>query len=313
MPLDPDAQALLDIVKAANRPSFDTVGATEARNLYRAGRKVLSPDPLPVAEVRDLTMPGPGGPIPLRLYRGAEGGALPAMVFFHGGGWVVGDIETHDVMCRHLAWASRGAVLSVDYRLAPEHKFPAAFEDCLAATEWAAANAGALGIDAERLAVGGDSAGGNLAAAVALAVRERGGPALCRQFLIYPAVDAAMTHPSIILRAEGYMLTAATMRWFWDQYLRGPEDWRDWRAAPLVAGDLAGVAPAYVLTAGYDPLCDEGEAYAERLDDAGVPMRLRRFDGQIHGFCQNGKMIGEAFTALEEIAAAMREAWGPSA
>lgn len=307
MPLDPGAQTLLDMVREANRPAFDAVGAIEARRLYASGRKVLSPDLMPVHEVCDLVMPGPGGPIPLRLYRGGQGAALPALVFFHGGGWVVGDIETHDVMCRHLAAASGGVVISVDYRLAPENKFPAALDDCVAATEWTAANVASLGIDGTRLAVGGDSAGGNLAAAVALVARDRDGPVLSRQVLIYPATDAAMTHPSIARCAENYMLTAASMRWFWDQYLRGPDDVADWRASPLRAENLAGVAPAYVLTAGYDPLCDEGEAYAERLDAAGVPTRLRRYDGQIHGFCQNGKVIPAAFGALDEIAEVLRE------
>ena len=308
--LDPDAQTLLDMVREANRPAFDTVSPAEARALYRAGRKVLSPEPPPVAEVRDLTMPGPGGPLALRLFRGKAGDRSPAMVFFHGGGWVVGDIDTHDPMCRHLAWASGGAVVSVDYRLAPEHKFPAAVEDCLAATEWVAANAAALGIDGTRLAVGGDSAGGNLAAAVALLARDRGAPRLCRQVLIYPAVEAAMTHQSYARCGDGYLLTAATMRWFYGHYLRGPADAADWRASPLRVADVAGVVPAYILTAGYDPLSDEGEAYAARLDDAGVPVRLRRYDGQIHGFCQNGKVIHAAFGALGEIADVLKEAWG---
>src|SRR6185437_15597014 len=182
MPLDPGAQTLLDMVREANRPAFDAVGAIEARRLYASGRKVLSPDPMPVHEVCDLVMPGPGGPIPLRLYRGGQGAALPALVFFHGGGWVVGDIETHDVMCRHLAAASGGVVISVGYRLAPENKFPAALDDCVAATEWTAANVASLGIDGTRLAVGGDSAGGNLAA-VALVARDRDGPVLSRQVL----------------------------------------------------------------------------------------------------------------------------------
>ena len=190
MPLDPDAQTLLDMVREADRPAFDTVSAPEARELYRAGRRVLSPEPMTVHEVRDVAIPGLGGPVPLRIFRGAAGVGLPALVFFHGGGWVVGDIETHDPMCRHLAAESGGVVVAVDYRLAPEHKFPAAVEDCVAATEWAAANAAALGIDAARLAVGGDSAGGNLAAAVALVARDRGGPALAQQLLIYPATDA---------------------------------------------------------------------------------------------------------------------------
>src|SRR5437763_3998427 len=189
MPLDPDAQTLLDMVRVANRPAFETVTPAEARKLYAAGRTVLAPEPMPVAEVRDLALPGPGGPIPLRLYRPIAGKTLPVLVFFHGGGWVVGSIETHDTVCRHLAVRAECAVISVDYRMGPEHKFPAAVEDCVAATEWAADNAAALGGDPARIAVGGDSAGGNLAAVVALAARDRSHARLMSQLLLYPATD----------------------------------------------------------------------------------------------------------------------------
>jgi acetyl esterase len=309
MPLDHDAEILLEMVRAANRPAFETVGAAEARLLFNAGRKVLAPDPMPVAETRNLAIPGPGGPIPARLYRGAATGTLPVLVFFHGGGWVVGDIESHDTVCRHLASRAGCAVVSVDYRLAPEHKFPAAVEDCLAATAWVAGNAAALGVDAARLAVGGDSAGGNLAAVVSLLARDRGAPRITCQLLIYPATDAAMRHESIARFGEGYVLTRATMRWFYDQYLRAPEDAADWQASPLAAPDLKGLPPAYVLTAGYDPLCDEGDAYAARLAAAGVAVTHRTFPGQVHGFAMNGKIIRAAETALDEIAAALRAAW----
>ena len=232
------------------------------------------------------------------------------LVFFLGGGWVVGSIDTHDTVCRHLAVAVECAVVSVEYRMGPEHKFPTAVEDCVAATEWAGDNAGALGIDDARIAVGGDSAGGNLAAVVSLVVRDRGQPRLSYQLLIYPATDAGMSHLSVARFAEGYLLTRSTMRWFYEQYLRGPEDVADWRVSPLRAPDLTGVAPAYVLTAGYDPLCDEGDEYARRLEVAGVPVRHRRFDGQIHGFAANGKVIRAAAGALDEAAAALRDAWG---
>ena len=309
MPLDHDAEILLEMIRAANRPAFETVGAAEARLLFNAGRKVLAPDPMPVAETRDLAIPGPGGPIPARLYRGAATGTLPVLVFFHGGGWVVGGIESHDTVCRHLASRASCAVVSVDYRLAPEHKFPAAVEDCLAATAWVAGNAAALGVDAARLAVGGDSAGGNLAAVVSMLARDRGAPRITHQLLIYPATDAAMRHESIGRFAEDYVLTRATMRWFYDQYLRAPEDAADWQASPLAAPDLKGLPPAYVLTAGYDPLCDEGDAYAARLAAAGVAVTHRAFPGQVHGFAMNGKIIRAAETALDEIAAALRAAW----
>jgi acetyl esterase len=310
MPLDPDAQTLLDMARVANRPAFETVGAVEARALYKAGRNVLAPDPMPVAETRDLTMPGPGGaPVPLRLYRSTAGGALPVLVFFHGGGWVVGDIDTHDTVCRHLAVAGGCAVVSVDYRMGPEDKFPAAVDDCLAATEWVAAHPGALGIDPARIAVGGDSAGGNLAAVVSLQARDRGAPRLSSQLLIYPATDARMGHPSVEQFAEGYLLTRSTMRWFYEQYLREPGEAADWRVSPLLAPDLAGVAPAFVITAGYDPLCDEGAAYARRLETSGVIVRQHRFDDQIHGFASNGKIIRAAAGALDEAADFLKANW----
>ena len=309
MPLDHDAQTLLDMVRAANRPAFEPVGAAEARLLYLAGRKVLAPEPMPIAETRDLTAPGPAGPIPLRLYRPSADAVLPVLVFFHGGGWVVGDIETHDTVCRHLANRAECAVVSVDYRLAPEHKFPAAVDDAYAATAWVADNAAALGADPARLAVGGDSAGGNLAAVVCLRARDAGGPQIRYQLLIYPATDAAMRHESIARFAEGYVLTRSTMRWFYEQYLRSPDDAADWRVSPLVAPDLAGLPPALVMTAGYDPLCDEGDAYAERLAGAGVPVEHRRFSGQIHGFVTNGKIIRAAEAALDEAAAALKRRW----
>ena len=279
MPLDPDAQLLLDLIKEANRPAFETVGAMQARELFNAGRKVLAPEPMPVAETRDLTVPGPGGPIPAQLYRSAATGILPVLVFFHGGGWVVGNIESHDTVCRHLANRADCAVVSVDYRLAPEHKFPAAVDDCFAATEWVAGNAAALGIDPGRLAVGGDSAGGNLAAVVSLLARDRGRPRISCQLLIYPAMDAAMRHDSIARFAEGYVLTRSTMRWFYEQYFRAADDAADWRASPLLAPDLKGLPPTYMLTAGYDPLCEEGDAYAARLAAAGVPVTHRQFHG----------------------------------
>jgi len=234
---------------------------------------------------------------------------LPVLVFFHGGGWVVGNIDSHEAMCRHLSNRAECAVLSVDYRMGPEHKFPAAVEDCFAATAWTADNAAALGIDSRRLAVGGDSAGGNLAAVVSLLARDKGAPRISCQVLIYPATDAAMRHDSVARYAEGYVLTRATMRWFYEQYLRTPDDAADWRVSPLLAPDLSHLPPAYVLTAGYDPLCDEGDAYAARLAAAGVPVTHRRFPGQVHGFVTNGRVIRAAETALDEVAAAVKAAW----
>ena len=316
MALDGDAARVLEIVRLSGRPPFEKVSPTEARALFLGGREILSPAPAPVAETRELAIAGPdGGLLPLRLYRAAgtaAGASLPALVFFHGGGWVVGDLESYDAMCRHLANAAGCAVVAVDYRLAPEHKFPAAVEDCVAATEWVAANGAALGVDAARLAVGGDSAGGNLAAVVSLVARDRGAPRLRAQLLLYPAVDFAMSHASHQRFAEGHLLTLATMRWFAEAYLRGPQDAADWRASPLRAGDLSGLPRAYVLTAGCDPLCDEGAAYARRLEKSGVAVEHRHIPDQIHGFLLMGKIVRAAGPALDEIAAALKRAFGAS-
>ena len=309
MALDPDAERLLELVRLSGRPAFDEVSPEEARALFLAGRKVLAPEPAAVAEVRDLAAPGPGGAhIPLRLYR-PRAGVLPALVYFHGGGWVVGDLETHDTLCRHLANAADCAVLAVDYRLAPEHKFPAAVEDAWASLEWTAENAAALGIDRERLAVGGDSAGGNLAAVVSLLAGDRGAPRLSCQLLLYPALDMGMHMDSYRRFAEGYLLTRATMRWFVDHYLTRPAEIDDWRASPLRASDLAGLPPAFVVTAGYDPLCDEGAAYARRLVESGVSICHRHYSGQLHGFMTSGKIVRAAGPALDEAAAALKAAW----
>jgi acetyl esterase len=309
MALDPDAERVLEMVRQSGRPPYETVTPAEARALFRAARDVLCPEPAPVAEIRDLAAPGPdGGMVPLRLYRAAGTAAteiLPALVYFHGGGWVVGDLDCYDTLCRHLAKAARCAVVAVDYRLAPEDKFPAAVDDCLAAARWVAETGTTIGIDGDRLAVGGDSAGGNLAAVVSLSARDVGMPPLRAQLLLYPAVDFAMNHASNQRFAEGHLLTLATMRWFAGHYLRGTEDIADWRASPLRASDLSGVAPAFVLTAGYDPLCDEGQAYARRLQDDGVAVSQLHIPDQIHGFLTMGRIVRAAEPALDEIAAAL--------
>jgi len=314
MAIDRDAERVFEMVRLSGRPPYETLTPPEARALFLAAREALSPDPAPVAEVRDLApQRQDGGMVPMRLYRAAAAAsvsALPALVYFHGGGWVIGNLDTHDSLCRHLANAAQCIVVSVDYRLAPEHKFPAAVADCLLATSWVAEQAGALNIDRERLAVGGDSAGGNLAAVVSLLARDRGAPRLCLQALLYPAVDCSMVHPSHERFAEGYLLTRPTMRWFYDHYLRGPADVEDWRASPLRAADPSGAAPAFILTAGNDVLSDEGEAYARRLQQHGVPVQLRHFADQIHGFLTMGKVVHAAGPALDEVAATLRKSWG---
>jgi acetyl esterase len=310
--LDPQARAVLERVARANLPSYPQIGATAARALYRETRGKLGAAPPEVARVAELRVPGPAGDIPVRLYRplgSSDDDRLPVLVYFHGGGWTIGDLDTHDVPCRELANLARCAVASVGYRLAPEHKFPAAFDDAVAATRWLHAHAEALRLDAARLAVGGDSAGGNLAAAVAIAFRDTAGPRIAMQALIYPAVDQAADTRSHAAFADGYLLTRDAIEWFKGNYLRGPEDEADWRASPLRAGDLAGLPPAYIITAGFDPLVDEGRAYAERLRAAGVKVTYECFAGMIHGFITMGGAIAAAHHALYRAALGLRAAF----
>lgn len=311
MPLDVHAAKVLEMIRLSGHPPYETLAPAEARQFSRNARAVLAPEPPEMGAVRDIKI-GEGGAIPARLYRplgSAPNAALPALIYFHGGGWVIGDLDTHDVVCRQIANGSGAAVVSVDYRLAPEHKFPAAVEDAIAATAWIAAHGATLGIDTARLAVGGDSAGGNLAAVVALDARDRNGPKLIQQTLIYPATESTMSHPSHERFAEGLLLTRPAMKWFLGHYLRGAEDLADWRVSPLRATSLADLPPALVLTAGYDPLCDEGEDYAARLAAAGVPVTRVRVEGMIHGFLTMGKLIPAANEAVAMIAAALKIAF----
>lgn len=305
--LDPDAAAVYKAFQEARRPPYESLTPPEARAAYLAARPVSQPEPPELAEVKGLAIPAPHGTISARLYRPkhlrSEGGLSPALVFFHGGGWVIGDLDSHDVVCRKLAHEGELIVISVDYRLAPEHKFPAAVEDAITATEWVAANAGALGIDDNRLCVGGDSAGGNLAAVVAISARDGNGPAIAGQVLIYPATDFAMTHPSHREPETSILLTHSVVQWFKNHYLDSTADIHDWRASPARASTLIGLPPAYVLTAGADPLRDEGDEYAQRLKQAGVPVTYRHFAGQFHGFFTMGKLLQQANVAASEIAA----------
>jgi acetyl esterase len=309
--LHPDAQKVVDLIISSGRPPFETLTPAQAREVYLNSRLVLQPDPPAVAEVQALVAEGPAGAIPLRLYRGngvEKGRPQPAVVFFHGGGWVIGDLESHDQPCRALANATPAIVVAVDYRLAPEHKFPAPVDDAIAATGWVSRNAARLGIDATRLAVAGDSAGGNLAAAVALHARDQGGPPIAGQVLIYPVTNMHIDHPSHHRHAAQLPLTRAAMLWFIDHYLRGPADKDDWRASPLRAANLERLPPALVVTAGFDPLCDEGEAYAAALRRAGVAAEHAQFDGQIHGFMNMGRLVADADRAIGRAAAFLRHA-----
>lgn len=315
MPLDPDAQLVLDMMRAAGRPAFETLSPAEARQAYAASRKVLQPEPEPVAEVRDASVPGPHGAVPVRLYRprGSEAGdVLPALVYYHGGGWLLGGLDSHDGVCRRFANAARCRVISVDYRMAPEHKFPAAVDDCAAATRWVVDRAAELGVDPARVAVGGDSAGGNLAAVMALMARDGSLPPLVFQLLIYPATDMLMTSVSARTVTEGVPLTSSTMRWFIDHYVRDGQDARDWRASPLRAADLSGTAQALVLTCSYDPLCDEGIAYARRLEQEGVRVAHLHLSDQAHGFVSMGRIIRASDVAIDAMSAVLGKAlWPP--
>jgi acetyl esterase len=305
--LDPDAAAVFKAFQEAGRPPYETLTPQEAREFYLAGRPVTNPEPPELKSVEPLSIPAPHGSIPARVYTPKTprlaGGLAPSLVFFHGGGWVIGDLDSHDVVCRKLADEGRLIVISVDYRLAPEHKFPAAIDDAIAATKWIADHAGKLGIDAERLSVGGDSAGGNLAAVVAIAARDGNGPAIAGQVLIYPAIDFAMTHPSHSEPETSILLTHTVIKWFRDHYLNSAADVHDWRASPARAPTLIGLPPAYVLTAGADPLRDEGDEYARRLKQAGVAVTWRHFPGQFHGFFTMGKLLQQANVAASEIGA----------
>lgn len=304
--LDPDAAAIYQAFQDAGRPAYETLSPPEAREYYRAARPVVNPDPPALESSKPLSIPAPHGAIPARIYtpktlRKANGLA-PCLVFFHGGGWVIGDLDTHEVVCQKIAHEAELIVISIDYRLAPEHKYPAAADDAIIATRWIAANAGQLGIDAGQLLVGGDSAGGNLAAVVTLAAREDG-PKLAGQVLVYPATDFAMKHPSHSEPETSILLTHSVIKWFCNHYLNSAADIDHWKASPARAATLKGLPPAYVLTAGADPLRDEGAEYAERLKDAGVPVTYKHFPGQFHGFFTMGKLLNQANVAVSDIAA----------
>ena len=308
--LDTDAATVFKIYQESGRPPYETATPQEARELYLKGCIAASPEPPELERVEPLSIPASHGAIAARMYIPKQlrkrDGIAPALVFFHGGGWVIGGLDTHDVACRRLAHDGELIAIAVDYRLAPEHKFPTAVHDAIAATKWIAATSTQLGIDAERLTVGGDSAGGNLAAVVALSARDGNGPLIAGQVLIYPATDFSMTHSSHSEVETSVLLTHSVIRWFRDHYLNGPIDGEDWRASPARAETFAGLPPAYVLTAGADPLRDEGEEYAARLKQAGVDVTYRHFPGQFHGFFTMGKFLRQANVAASEIGAWLR-------
>ena len=305
----PQVAAILERAARSPLPPYHKVTPFVARRLYRDTRAALSPKPPEVSEARLIVA---DGPVALRAYRPAgarKEEVLPALMFFHGGGWTIGDLDTHDVVCRQLANGARCAVFSVDYRLAPEHPFPAAVDDCVGATRYVFERAGELKVDPRRVAVGGDSAGGNLAAVVSIHARDHGGPMPAFQLLIYPATDHRGGFPSHERNGEGYLLTRASMDFFRGCYLPRKEDWSDWRASPLLAKDLSRLPPAFVLTAGFDPLLDEGRAFAERLEREGVPVEYREYEDMVHGFALFGGMVDRANEAVAECAAALKRAF----
>lgn len=306
MPVDPQVQEVLDQLRTLGFPGFAALDVEQARMVIA---QMERPPGEPVAAVEDRSVPGPAGDVPVRLYRPAGDEPAPLVVYFHGGGWTIGDLETHDALCRALANRSGCAVLAVDYRLGPEHRFPAAVDDAWAATRWAAEHAAELGTAPGRLGVAGDSAGGNLAAVVALLARDAGGPRIGHQLLIYPATDVTRDWPSYHENAEGYFLTVRDMEWFESHYLRSPADREDWRMSPAVAADHSGLPPALVVTAEYDPLRDQGEAYGELLRAAGVPAKVVRYPGMIHGFV-GMDVLDVARRALEEMGAEIRSGLG---
>ena len=311
MPLDPQAKALFDFLGLTQLAPVETLTPQEARARFEAlaeARRQMAAEP--VDQIRDLKIPGPAGEIAIRVYSPKAQSLPPALIYFHGGGWVLGDLESHDHVCRALANSASCVVLSVDYRLAPEHKFPAAVDDSYAATQWIAEHAGELGVDRSRIAVGGDSAGGNLAAVVSQIARDRGGPHIAYQLLIYPGTDMQMNLPSIDENADGPLLTKAAMLWFVNHYLNGEGDRTDPLASPLLAPNLQGLPPAMIITAECDPLRDEGEAYGLRLDEAGVPVDVQRYDGMPHGFFSFGAALDGGRRAFADATSRLRSAFG---
>jgi acetyl esterase len=309
MPLHPQVQALHDQLVRDQVPGLYTMSIEAARAADRRGSVGTAGDVAQLAGVADLSVPGPAGPLPARLYRPEA--ALPpaaALVYFYGGGWSLGSLDTSDAVCRALAREAGCVTIAMGYRLAPENKFPAAVHDCYAGIAWVAEHAVQLGIDPARLAVGGDSSGGNLAAAVALLARDRGGPALAHQLLIYPNTDYQAGTPSMRDCTDQYFFNPRSVAWYWGMYLAAPQDGASPLASPLRAPDLTGLPPATVITAEYDPLRDEGERYAAALAAAGVPAPVIRYDGMMHGFFTMLGTLDTARAAVTEAATRLRAA-----
>ncbi|MFF8595299.1 alpha/beta hydrolase [Streptomyces sp. NPDC015220] len=309
MPFDPQLQTLYDQRAAEGVRPLYTMTLAEARAADLAAVQADAGAPEPVEEVLDLSVPGPAGPLPVRIYRPRAEGPLPVLVYFFGGGWTLGSLDTSDAICRSLANAAGCLTVSVGYRLAPEHKFPAAPEDCMAGVRWVAEHAGGYGGDPARLAVGGDSAGGNLAAAVTLMARDAGGPGLLAQLLVYPNTDQLADTPSRRENTDPLLFNDKSVQWYWDNYLAAPEDGVHPLASPLRAADHRGLPPALVITAEYDPLRDEGEEYARRLRENGVPVVASRYPGVAHGFFAMAGTLDAGRRATEQAAGYLRSAF----
>jgi acetyl esterase len=312
MALHPQVEMVLELAARAGNPPYWELTPDQARALHERTAPVLDAKPVALARVTDLELPGPAGPVAARAYRAhASSAPLPALVWFHGGGHVVGSVRCYDALCRQLALASGVVVVSVDYRLAPEHKFPAAVEDAMAALRWVASHAGRLGVDGTRIAVGGDSAGGNLAAVSAILARDAGDVVPVFQLLVYPATGAWPDTASHAAFAEGHLLERRAIDWFQGHYVRGPADRTDFRFAPLLADDLSGLPDALVVVAECDPLRDEGIAYAERLQAAGSGVELTCYDGMIHAFLSLSGALDAGREAIAHCGRALREALAP--
>lgn len=309
--LDPDVERLLEAARKAAKPPFEALTPAQAREAYAASWDILQPAAADVASVRDRQIDGPGGPLMLRIYRGAGTSAdapLPCQLYLHGGGWVIGSLESHDRLCRTVANEAGICVVAVDYRLAPEHPFPAALDDAACALRWVADHAGELAIAPERIGVGGDSAGGNLAAVLALMARDGSAPPIVHQALLYPVVDLTAASEAYRRVTSGVPLTAATMHYFIEHYTPRAGDRQDWRASPLKAPSLAGSAPALVLTVAHDPLSDEGRAYAARLEAEGVRVTSLHLGDHVHGMLLHGRLVRASNTILDFVGAAIGQA-----
>jgi len=311
MALDPEAEFVIGLVKKAGGPEFWQMTPDQAREqyLFRVGKLALKPQ---IYRTSDRLIPGPGSELPIRIYQPREAKPderFPVLIWYHGGGFVIGDLDTHDSACRLLANQADCMVVAVDYRLAPEFKFPAGVDDCMATLRWVAQHAREIGADAERIAVGGDSAGANLATVAAILARDEGYPKVVFQLLVYPCVAPEPETASHHKFADGYLLTRNTITWFYKLYLRGQKDVNDFRFAPLLRDDLANLPPALILVAGYDPLRDEGVEYSKRLIEAGNRVALTNYEGMVHGFYLMGGAVDAARRAVAQSAAALREAF----